>query len=112
MSHVQVHSRLLWNLPKVGCASRACTLRRYSSARHACSLSFDCSSTSFGQLSNINDPTSSVYGVWWGLVIGYAIMTLVMLVFVFRSDWTSLYIKAQARSEKEEGGGGASGGAS
>ena len=52
-------------------------------------------------------------GVWWGLVIGYAIMTVVMLVFVFRSDWTSLYIKAQARSEKkEEGGGGGGGGAS
>jgi MATE family multidrug resistance protein len=38
-------------------------------------------------------------GIWWGLCIGYACMTTVMVGFVLRSDWATLAVAAQKRSE-------------
>ena len=44
---------------------------------------------------------NGLVGVWWGLVVGYAAMTSVMIAFVLRSPWARLSLEAQKRSEKE-----------
>ena len=38
-------------------------------------------------------------GVWWGLVVGYSVMTFVMCGFVMKSDWVKLEENARKRSE-------------
>ena len=43
-------------------------------------------------------------GVWWGLVVGYTVMTLVMCIFVYKSDWEALSLAAMNRSEKKNDG--------
>jgi len=41
-------------------------------------------------------------GIWWGLCIGYACMTAVMVSFVARSDWGALSVAAKKRSEAKK----------
>ena len=47
------------------------------------------------------DDGIGLVGVWWGLVAGYAAMTLAMTFFVLRSDWDFYAEQAQLRSEME-----------
>ena len=42
-------------------------------------------------------------GVWWGLCVGYTVMTFLMVSVVVKSDWGALSKEAQKRSEIEEG---------
>ena len=46
---------------------------------------------------------TGLVGVWWGLIAGYSVMTLVMIGFVVHSDWDRYAADAQSRSETADG---------
>ena len=38
-------------------------------------------------------------GIWWGFVVGYGSISLICFIIVLLSDWDSLSVEAQQRSE-------------
>jgi Na+-driven multidrug efflux pump len=40
-------------------------------------------------------------GLWYGLTCGYTMVTLISLVFIYKSDWPALAVLAFKRAEKD-----------